>query len=45
MVRCGSKDGHQKDVCLKEIGLRAQTIITVLGSVVNLPGGTYTTIE
>ena len=45
MVRFGSKDGHQKDICLKEIGLRAQTIITVLGSVVNLLGGTYMTIE
>ena len=24
MIRCGSKNGHQQDMCLKEIGLCAQ---------------------
>lgn len=24
MVRCGFKDGHQKDMCLKKTRLRAQ---------------------
>ena len=24
MIRCGSKNGHQKDKCFKEIGLLAQ---------------------
>lgn len=23
MVRCGPKNGHDKDICIKEIGLRA----------------------
>ena len=44
MVRCGSKNGHQKDMCLKEIGLRAQNMLTILGSIVNIIGGTYMTI-
>ena len=26
VVWCGFKNGHQKDICLKEIGLRAQNI-------------------
>ena len=29
VVRCGSKNGYQEDMCLEEIGLRAQIIITI----------------
>ena len=36
VVRCGSKNWCQKDMCLKEIGLRAQDILTILGSLVNM---------
>ena len=38
MVRCGSKNGHQKYImCI--FGLRAQTLLTILGSTVNIIGG------
>ena len=36
MVRCGSEIGHRKDTCLIEIGLRAQNMLTILGSMVNM---------
>jgi hypothetical protein len=36
VVRCGSKNGLKKDVCLKEIGLCAQTILTILCSILNM---------
>ena len=32
VVRCRSKFGHQKDTTLKEIGLRAPNLLTILGS-------------
>ena len=32
MVWCGSKNGNLKDMCLKEIGLRAQNMMFVLSS-------------
>jgi hypothetical protein len=38
VVKCGCKNGHQKDMFLKEIGLRAQNTLTVLGSIVNIIG-------
>ena len=44
VVRCGSNNRYQKDMCLKEIGLHAQNIRTILGSTVNIIGGTYMTI-
>ena len=32
VARCGPKNGYQKDImCLKEIGLRAQNMLTILG--------------
>ena len=34
----GCKNGHQKDMCLKEIGLHAQNMLIVLGSIVNIIG-------
>jgi len=30
VVKCGSRNGHQKDVCLKEIRLCVQSMITIL---------------
>ena len=33
-----------EDMCLEEIGLHAQNLITILGSRVNRIGGTYMTI-
>ena len=47
MVSYDSKNGEQKDICPKEIGLRAQNMISVLASIANIirvKGGTYTTI-
>ena len=41
MVRCGSKNGHQEDTCLKEIKLHAQNMITNLQSTVNIIGRTH----
>ena len=38
-VRCESKNRHQKDMCLKRIGLRAQNMFTILGSIVSMIGG------
>ena len=34
VVRCGSKNGHQKNMCLKDIGLHAPNMLTFLGSIV-----------
>ena len=45
VVWCGSNNGYQKGImCLKEIGIHAQNMITVLGTIVNITGGTYMTI-
>ena len=33
LVKCGSKNGHQKVLCLKEIGLHAQNLSDTLGSI------------
>ena len=41
MVRCGSKSGHQKDLCLNEIRLCAQKVVANLGLVVNIIRDTY----
>jgi hypothetical protein len=35
VVWCGSKNGYQKDMSWKEIGLRAKNVIILLSSVVN----------
>ena len=45
VVRCGSKNGYQKDVCVIEIGLRVKNLITILGSKANMIGGNYMTIQ
>ena len=39
MVSCGCKNGHQKDMCSKEIALHAQNKPTIIGSIVNMIGG------
>ena len=37
---CGSKNGHQKGIMyFKEIGLHAQKMLTILGSILNIFGG------
>jgi hypothetical protein len=41
VVSCVSKNGHQKDIGSKEIGLCAQNVRTILGSKVNMIEGTY----
>ena len=33
-----SKNKHQKDMCWKEIGLRAQKLLTILDAIVNISG-------
>ena len=42
-MTCGSKNGHQIDMGSKEIGLCAQNMLTILGSVANIIWGTYVT--
>lgn len=39
VIRCGSENDYQTDICLKKIGLRAQSLFTILGSIVNTIGG------
>ena len=39
VVWCGSKNKYQKDTCLKEIGLHAQNMITIVASIIDLLGG------
>jgi hypothetical protein len=42
VIRCGSKNKYQKDMCLKESELHAQNMITILGSIViNIMGDVY----
>lgn len=38
VVRCGSKNGNQKDMYFDEIRLRIQITITIIGSRVNVIG-------
>ena len=39
MVRCGSKNRFRKEMYKKEIGVRAQKLLTNLGSIVNIIPG------
>jgi hypothetical protein len=41
VVWFGSKNGYQEDMCLREIRLCAHNMITILGSMLNVIGGTY----
>lgn len=36
---CGFKNRHSKDMCLKESGLHAQTMLTIPDSTMNMIGG------
>ena len=36
MVWCGSKNGYQEDMCLKEFGPHAQNMITILDSIIHI---------
>jgi len=40
VVRCESKNSHQKNMCLKEIRLHAQNMLIILGSIINMIGRT-----
>ena len=35
---CGSKRGHQKDVCFEKIGLHTQILLIVLTSIIDIIG-------
>ena len=39
----GGKQWYHKDISLEEIGLNAQNVLTILGSIINMIGGTYMT--
>ena len=41
MVTCGTKNGHQRDMCLKEIRLRVQNMLTIQSVIVNMISGIY----
>jgi hypothetical protein len=43
VVKCGSKNGYPKDMCLEKIGLCAQNSMAFLGSTINIIGGIYMT--
>ena len=45
VVRSGSKNGHQKDLCLKETRTCAQNMLTILSPIVNMIGGSYMTTQ
>ena len=34
--RCGFKNKYKKDMCLKEIGLHAQNLLTILSLILNI---------
>ena len=39
MVRCGFKNGYEKEMYLKEIGICAQNMIIILDLTINISGG------
>jgi hypothetical protein len=41
VVWCGIKNEYQKFICLNEVGLRAQNMITILDARTNVMEGTY----
>ena len=41
MGRCGSKNGHQIDICFNEIGFCVQRKLTFVILVVNMVGRTH----
>jgi len=45
VVWCNSKDGCQKHLFFKEIGLCVHNVVTILGSTINIIGRAYETIQ
>jgi hypothetical protein len=45
VVRCGPKTNMKEDTGLEEIGLHAQNMITILGSLHNIIRGAYMIIQ
>ena len=43
VVTCGTKNGYQKYICLKKIGICAINMITILGSIISKVRRTYMT--
>ena len=41
VVRCGSKNEHQNDMCLKDWTTHAQYLLTIPGSIINMIVGAY----
>ena len=39
VVRCDFENGFQADICLQEIGICVQNMLTILGSIVNIISG------
>jgi len=39
VVRCESKNGHQKDMCVREIGVCDYNLLTILDSIINMIEG------
>ena len=39
MVRCDSKNAHQKDMCLEELGLSAQNLLPIPSSIIDMIEG------
>ena len=43
MIRCRSKNGDQKDMYFEETSMHDHKMLTILGSIVNMIGGTHMT--
>ena len=41
MIRCGSKNGHCKGMCSRDIRLGAQIVLAILDSMVKIGGVLY----
>jgi hypothetical protein len=39
VIKDKCKNGYQKDMCLNEIGLSVQKMLSILGSIINIIGG------
>ena len=44
-VGCGSKNGHERDMCWEEIRPRVQSLLIILDAIINLIWGTYVIIS
>ena len=41
MVWCGFQNGHQKDICVKDIGPHAQDIMIIIDLIININEGAW----